>query len=91
MNKYKLAGLILALILLIGAIIAMQSGSTAVIRWMLPFLTLGLWALTAVDIISYKKGGSGSKAVQSAELMRVISLGVISVLMTFAVIVSLIQ
>ena len=52
MNKYKLAGLILALILLIGAIIAMQSGSTAVIRWMLPFLTLGLCALTAVDIIS---------------------------------------
>ncbi len=91
MNKYQLAGLILALLLLIGTIFAMRSENTDIVRLMLPFLMLGLWALFAVDIISYKKGGSGTKAVRHAELVRIISIGVISALMTFAVIVSLIQ
>lgn len=89
MNKYKLIGLALALILLIAAIAARMIGGSVLVSVMLPILTVGLWALTAVDIISYKKYHSDSKVLQSAELARLISLGVISVLLTFAVIVSL--
>ena len=88
MNKYTLAGLILALILLISAMIAMQSDGKNTVQIMLPILTLGLWALTAVDIVSYKKCGSESRVIRGAELIRVISLSIISVLMTFAVIIS---
>jgi len=88
MNKYKLAGLILALILLICALAAMHSPGTGAVQFMLPILTVGLWGLMAVDIVSYRKCGSESRAIRSAELMRIISLGVVSVLMTFAAIIS---
>ncbi|MBE6612632.1 MAG: hypothetical protein E7632_09075 [Ruminococcaceae bacterium] len=90
MNKFKLAGLGIAFVLLIIAIAAMQFGGNQTVSFILPVLSIGLWALTAVDIISYKKYVSSSKAIRAAELMRVVSLGVVSCLMTFAAIVGLV-
>ncbi len=90
MNKYKLIGLAIALVLLIAALAAMQFDENQSMSLMLPIITVGLWALTIVDIISYKKSNGESKMQRGVELMRVISLGVLSVLLTIAVILSII-
>ena len=89
MNKGKIVGLILAALLLIAALGARQLETENSMRIIHPVLTLGLWALTAVDIVTYRKYKSQRQSVRAAELARVISLSVLSVLLGAASIVSL--
>ncbi len=81
MNKYKLAGLIIALFLLIIAIVAMQFESTG--KFFPIIITVGLWALSVVELLAYKTS-KGREMLGGAELIRVISLFVVAVLLTLA-------
>lgn len=77
MNKYNLVGMILAFILLCAALIFKFAGGEGAAAIALPLLTIVLAALTAVDTIAYRKS---SKASKRAELLRLISLYILTAL-----------
>ena len=77
MNKYDLVGLILAFVLLCAALIFKFAGGEGAVVIALPLLTIVLAALTAVDTVAYRKS---SKASKRAELLRLISLYILTAL-----------
>lgn len=58
MNKYKIAGFIIAVVLLAVGIISKYAGGENAAVISLPLMTVGLWVMMAVDTISYNKNKS---------------------------------
>ncbi len=86
MSKLKILGVAIAVLLLIFALAAKAVGGEMAVDIMLPVLALTTAALCAVDIIAYRRNKSEQSTADLAELIRIISLAVVSVLLMVAVI-----
>ena len=87
MNKYKLAGTLTALALLLASVILKFgfSGESAA-KAALPLLCLGAWALTVFDTLAYRH--SNDNAIQKRiELTRLIALYIISGLISIGTLI----
>ena len=78
MNKYKLAGTLTALVLLIASVVlkfGFPGERTA--RLALPLLCVGAWAMTAFDTLAYRD--SADPSIQKRmEFMRLVALYIVS-------------
>lgn len=79
MNKYKLAGLLIAVSLLAIGLISKYVFGESAAKISLPIMTVGYWAMLAVDTIGYRiqKNAGQSKGVDLARLIGGYLLAVI--------------
>ncbi|MCI8388737.1 MAG: hypothetical protein HFE63_09755 [Clostridiales bacterium] len=87
MNKYKLIGLIIAVILLCAALIFKFAGGSAAVA--LPLLTLGVWAMIAAQTVDYKKTDADG-ITKKVEFARLIGGYIIAVLVSAGTVIYLI-
>ena len=89
MNKFKITGLVLAVILLIAALLFKFFGSdgSEIVAFIL--LSIGVWAIVIVDTISYKKYPEQGFS-RNIELARLIGGYIFSLIVTVGVIIYII-
>ncbi len=92
-NKFKIAGLILAVILLAAAIIckfALVGSDASAAKISLPLLASGLWAIMVFDTLAYKS--TEAEGIQKKlELSRLIGGYLVTAFVTVAIVILLVS
>ena len=86
MNKYKISGLILAVILLVAALLFKFFGGDSFEPIAFILLTIGVWAIVIVDTIAYKKCPEPGFS-RNLELARLIGGYIFAVIVTAGVVI----
>ncbi|MGN1129456.1 MAG: hypothetical protein ACI4T6_10960 [Candidatus Flemingiibacterium sp.] len=87
MNRYKLAGtLIAALLLIVSVIVRYRFATSEAAVLALPIVSVGLWALTVFDTLAYRT--SKSDAIKKrGELIQLTALYIISALISVGTVI----